>query len=201
MTTLLPGKPVLGQPAGWLRHPYNFNLGWFVRFVVDHSIGPRPWASGAGLVVELIVAAISFAVTTRLADDPYGCGFSLWIALIALLSPVAWPHFLACLPPVYVGIAAASEDGTVPRRVVYTAGASYLVAFVVGGPTVSFIAEGLQRLFVGHVHIWHILLETAFASLALAYVSALLMVASQAGGVQGEERQVREEEALERAAL
>ncbi len=201
MTTLQPGKPVLGLLAGLLRHPANLNLGWFVRFVVHHSIGPRPWASGAGLVVELIVAAVSFAVTARLADDPYGCGFSLWIALITLLSPVAWPHFLACLVPVYVGIAAASRDGAAPRRVVYAASASYLVAFVMGGPTVGFIAEGLHRLLAGHAHIWHMAPETIFASLALAYVAALLMTASEAGGVQGEDRHVREEEALERAAL
>lgn len=201
MTTLLPGKPALGQPMGLLRHPSNLNLGWFVRFVIQHSIGARPWAPGAGLAVELIIVVVSFAATARLADDPYGCGFSLWIALATLLSPVAWQHFLACLVPVYVGIAAASQDGAVPRRVVYTASASYLVTFVMGGPTVGFINEGLQRLRARHVHIWHMVPEAIFASLALAYVSALMMTASRAGAIQGENRQAGEEEALERAAL
>jgi glycosyl transferase family 87 len=111
MATFLLGKPVLGQPMGFLKHPANLNLGWFVRFVGEHSIGARLWAPAAGLGVELIVAAISFVVVIPLLSDPYGCGFALWIALITLLSPVAWPHFLACLLPVYVGLRPHAKMG------------------------------------------------------------------------------------------
>lgn len=87
------------------------------------------------------------------------------------------------------------------RRVVYTAGASYLAAFVMGGPTVSFITEEIQHLLSGHVHIWHMAPETIFASLVLAYVSALLMTASEANRVPSGHRQTSEEQARERAAL
>jgi Glycosyltransferase family 87 len=178
MTTLLPGKPALGQPMGLLKHPANLNLGWFVRFVVEHSIGARSWASGAGLVVELMVAVLSFAAVWVQPDDRYVCGYSLWIALVTLLSPVSWPSFLACLVPLYVGVAAAAKEGAASRGVVYAAGASYLAAFFMGGPTVGFIADGLHHLLAGHVHIWHMVPETIFTSLALAYVSALLMTVS-----------------------
>ena len=201
MTTLLPGKPALGQLMGLLNHPSNLNLGWFVRFMVQHSIGARAWAPAAGFAVELILAAISFAAVARLESDAYGCGFSLWVALITLLSPVAWPHFLACLIPVYVGIAAAREDGSAPSGVVYMAAASYLLAFVMSGPTVSFITERVQRLLAGHEHIWHMVPETIFASLVLAYVSALLMTASEANRVRSDHRRTCDEQALERAAL
>ena len=139
IATALPAKPVLGQPMGFLKHPANLNLGWFVRFVVEHSIGARAWAPGAGLIVELIITVLSFSAIAALADDRYACGFSLRITLITLLSPVAWPTFLACFVPVYVGLAAAAKEGAAPRRVVYAAGASYLAAFFMGGPTVSFI--------------------------------------------------------------
>lgn len=178
VATLLPAKPVLGQLMGLLKHPANLNLGWFVRFVVEHSIGARSWAPGAGLVVELMVAVLSFAAVWVQPDDRYACGYSLWIALVTLLSPVAWPPFLACLVPLYVGVAAAAKEGAASRWAVYAAAASYLAAFFMGGPTVSFITEGLHHLLAGHVHIWHMVPETIFASLALAYVSALLMTAS-----------------------
>jgi hypothetical protein len=199
--TALPGKPVLGQPMGFLKHPANLNLGWFVRFVVEHSIGARPWAPGAGLIVEMTITVLSFTAISALADDRYACGFSVWVALITLLSPVAWPTFLACLLPVYVGVAAAAKEGAAPRRAVHAACASYLAAFFMGGPTVSFITEGLHRLLAGHVHIWHTVPETIFASLALAYVSALLMTASEAGRARSDHRQPGNEPVLDRAAL
>ena len=72
----------------------------------------------------------------------------------------------------------------------YAAGAGYLAAFFMGGPTVGLVTEGLQRLLVGHVHIWHMVSETTFASLVLAYVPEVLMAASGADGVHGENRRV-----------
>jgi hypothetical protein len=100
-----------------------------------------------------------------------------------------------------VGVAAAAKEEAAPRGTVYAAGASYLAAFFMGGPTVSFITEGLHRLLAGHVHIWHMVPETIFASLALAYVSALLMTFSEASCVRSYHRQPGDEQALERAAL
>ena len=49
MTTLLPRKPVLGQPTGFLKLPSNLNLGWFVRFVAEPSIVPDPSLPARGL--------------------------------------------------------------------------------------------------------------------------------------------------------
>jgi hypothetical protein len=69
------------------------------------------------------------------------------------------------------------------------------------GPTVSSIAEGLHRLLAGHVHIWHMVPETIFASLVLAFVSALLMTASEANRVRGDHHRTCDEQALECAAL
>jgi len=149
----------------------------------------------------LIITVLSFSAIAALADDRYACGFSLWITLITLLSPVAWPTFLACFVPVYVGVAAAAKEGAAPRRVVYAAGASYLAAFFMGGPTVSFITEGLHRLLAGHVHIWHMVPETIFVSLMLAFLSALLMTASEANRARSDRRQSGDELALECAAL
>src|SRR5262249_13584674 len=110
MVALRPDSLPLGQPIGLLRHPCNLNVAWFLRFVVEHSIGSRPWVALAGLIVELVIAAISFAATCRLDEDRYFCGFALWIALVTLLSPVAWWQFLACLVPVYLTIAVAAKD-------------------------------------------------------------------------------------------
>jgi hypothetical protein len=76
-----------------------------------------------------------------------------------------------------------------------------LAAFFMGGPTVSFMVEGLHRLLARHVHIWHMVPETMFASLALAYVSALLMTHSEASRVRSDHRQPGDEQALERAAV
>lgn len=177
--SIIAGRRTLGQPTGFLRHPSNLNLGWFVRFVIHHTIGARSWAATAGLIVEFTVAAISFAQTLSLDEDRYGCGFALWIALVTLLSPVAWRQFLACLVPVYVTIAAAAKDGAAPRPVLWTASFSYLAAFFMGGPTVGFITAWLKRMLHDHVHLWHMVPELTFASLVFAYLSALLMIATE----------------------
>jgi hypothetical protein len=58
---------------------------------------------------------------------------------------------------------------------------SYLAAFFMGGPTVGFVNRGLERLLRGHVHLWHMVPELTFASLVLAYLSALLMTVSEGG--------------------
>jgi len=173
------GEQTLGEPLGLLRHPSNLNLGWFVRFIADHTVGDRPWAAGAGLVTELILAGLSFAAAWALVEDRYACGFALWIALITLLSPISWQHFLVCLVPVYVSVAAACQDGAASRLTLFTAGTSYLAAFFMGGPTVGFINAGMERLLRGHVHLWHAVPEFTFASLVLAYCAALLMTTSE----------------------
>lgn len=166
-----------GVPAGLLRHPANLNLGAFVQLV----LGYRGWAPAAGLTVELLAAGCAFAATAVVADDRHGCGFSLWLVVITMLSPVAWPQFLVCLVPLYVGIAAANRTGDLeanrqarmPRRVVKLAGASYLAALFMGGP-LGFLSPVLARAIAGHVHASYALpAEAGFIALGCAYFAAL----------------------------
>jgi hypothetical protein len=155
-------------PAGLLRHPANLNLDSFMRQV----LGYRGWTFAAAIGIELLMAGVAFAATAALKDDRYGCGFSLWIVVITLLSPVAWPQFLVCLVPLYVGIAAANHDIELPRRVLNLAGASYVLALFMGGP-LGFLSRVLAHSISGHVQASHFLpAETAFISLGCAYFAA-----------------------------
>jgi hypothetical protein len=130
-------------------------------------------------VIELLVAGFAFAATAIVEDDAYGCGFSLWIVVITLLSPVAWPQFLVCIVPLYVGIAAANHERRLARRVLNIAGACYLAALFMGGP-LGFLSHGLARAVAGHVHASYVLpAEAAFISLVFAYLAALWMTASE----------------------
>jgi hypothetical protein len=161
-----------GVPSALLRHPANLNLGSFVQLV----FGYRGWAFAAGMVIELLLAGLAFAATAIVEDDPYGCGFSLWIVVITLLSPVAWPQFLVCIVPLYVGVAAANHERRLARRVLNIAGASYLAALFMGGP-LGFLSQGLARAAAGHVHASYVLpAEAAFISLVFAYLAALCAV-------------------------
>jgi hypothetical protein len=163
-------------PSGLLRHPANLNLGSFVQLV----FGYRSWAFAAGLVIELLLAGLAFAITAKIEDDHYGCGFSLWIVVITLLSPVAWPQFLVCIVPLYVGIAAANHKRRLARRVLNFAGASYLAAMFMGGP-LGFLSQGLARAVAGHAHASYVLpAEAAFISLVCACLAALWMTVSEA---------------------
>jgi len=155
-----------GVPAGLLKHPANLNLGAFVHLVA----GDRGWASAAALAIEL--AAAAFVAAAAPGDDRYGCGFALWLVVITMLSPVAWPQFLVCLVPLYVGIAAARYEKRLPRRVLNLAGASYLAALLMGGP-LGFLARGLARTSAPHLHFSYFLpAEAAFVSLVCAYFAA-----------------------------
>jgi hypothetical protein len=135
-------------------------------------------ASAAALAIELLAAGIALAATAALEDDRYGFGFALWLAVITMLSPVAWPQFLVCLVPLYVGIAAAarraaSENRWLPRRVLNLAGASYVAALFMGGP-LGFLGRAVARSISGHLHVSYVLpAEAAFISLGCAYFAAL----------------------------
>lgn len=167
------GAHTPGVPASLLRHPANLNLGSFVQLV----LGYRGWAWAGGLATELLAAGFAFAATAALEEDRYGCGFSLWLVVITMLSPVAWPQFLVCLVPLYVGIAAANhaanQERRLPQRVLNLAGASYLAALFMGGP-LGFLSRALARSISGHVHASYVLpAEAAFISLGCAYLAAL----------------------------
>lgn len=167
-----------GVPASLLKHPANLNLGAFVRLVA----GDHRWASAAALAVELAAAAAAFVAAAALGDDRHGCGFALWLVVITMLSPVAWPQFLVCLVPLYVGIAAAWYERRLPRRVLNLAAASYLAALLMGGP-LGFLARGLARTSGPHVHFSYFLpAEAAFVSLVCAYFAACFAVHFESSG-------------------
>ncbi len=100
---------------------------------------------------------------------------------------MAWPQFLVCVVPLYVGIAAAnhaanhaatgaaSGERGLPRRVLKVAAASYVAALFTGGP-LGFLSPALARAVAGHVHASYVLpAEAAFISLGCAYFAALWM--------------------------
>ncbi len=176
----MSGVHARGAPAGLLKHPANLNLGSFVQLVLGYS----DWAAVAGLAIELLAAAFAFAATVAIEDDRYGCGFSLWLVVITMLSPVAWPQFLVCIVPLYVGIAAANhaatEERPLARRVLNLAGASYVAAMFMGGP-LGFLSRALSRAIAGHMHASYVMpAEAAFISLGCAYFAALWMTISRA---------------------
>ncbi len=144
--TALPisGPHTRGVPAGLLSHPANLNLGSFVQLV----LGDRGWGTAAAIGIELLMAGCAFAATGVMRDDRYGCGFALWIVVITLLSPLAWPQFLVCIVPLYVGIAAANHEIALPRRVLNLARASYVAALFMGGP-LGFLSRGLGAFDLG----------------------------------------------------
>jgi hypothetical protein len=118
-------------------------------------------------------SGVALAAAAALKDDRYGCGFSLWIVVITLLSPLAWPQCLVCLVPLYVGIAAANHEIELPRRVLNLAGASYIAALFMGGP-LDFLSRALAHSISGHIHASYFLpAEAAFVSLACAYFAAI----------------------------
>jgi len=175
--TALPisGPRTRGVPAGLLSHPANLNLGSFAQLV----LGYRGWAFAAAIGIELLMAGFAFAATAALEDDRYGCGFALWIVAITLLSPLAWPQFLVCIVPLYVGIAGANNEKELPRRVLNLAGASYVAALFMGGP-LGFLSRALARSISAHVRASYFLpAEAAFISLACAFFAALLMMNSK----------------------
>jgi hypothetical protein len=171
----ISGTLTRGVPESLLRHPANLNLGSFVQLVLDY----RGWAFAAAIGIELLMAGFAFAATAALENDRYGCGFSLWIVVITLLSPLTWPQFLVCIVPLYVGIAAANHETELPRRVLNLAGASYVAALFMGGP-LGFLSRALARSISGHVRaLYFVPAEAAFISLACAYFAALWMTTSR----------------------
>jgi hypothetical protein len=107
-------------------------------------LGDRGWAFAAAIGIELLMAGVGFAATAVLEDDRYGCGFALWIVVITLISPLAWPQFLVCIVPLYVGIAWANHEIELPRRVLNLTCASYVAALFMGGP-LGFLSRALAR--------------------------------------------------------
>jgi hypothetical protein len=153
------GPRPLHQPIGYLRHPTNLSLDWFVRLVLLHAFGNAEgsvFSSSLALIAGLIVAAFAFVATRRLGDDSDRRGFSLWVVTVSILSPIMWAQFMVCFAIVFVAIAKAAARG----RAVFAAVASYVILVAFGdlhGYPLNFVPEYAQSYFVKDIRILHVL--------------------------------------------
>jgi hypothetical protein len=125
------GPHSLNQPMGFLRHPTNLSLSWFVRFVLLHGFGIAelsPLASSLALIAGLLAAAFAFVATWRLDEDFDWRGYSLWVVTVSILSPIMWGQFMVCFVIVFVAIA----NGPASRRTVIAAAGSYVILAAFG---------------------------------------------------------------------
>jgi len=126
-------------------------LGWasqrkFLELSVNPALGPTVsrffwFTSGFGLgaqhdalrkvavvLAEAIILAMTVRATVRIEGrDPDWRAFSLWLITSILLSPIAWPHYLALLIIPYVQLAIAGQAGRIRGRALLTALGSYMV--------------------------------------------------------------------------
>src|SRR5260370_1323507 len=172
------GPHSLNQPMGFLRHPTNLSLSWFVRFVLLHGFGIAELstlASSLALIAGLITAAFAFVATWRLDDDLDWRGYSLWVVTVSILSPIMWGQFMACFVIVFVGIA----NGSASRRTVIAAVGSYVILAAFGGLhgyPLNFLPEFAQAYFARNLRVLHVLPESVTVSLILLYLSCCWFV-------------------------
>jgi Glycosyltransferase family 87 len=167
------GPHPLNQPIGFLRHPANLSLFWFVRFVLLHGFGiseRSPVSSSLALIVGLIAAAFAFAATWRLDEDSDWRGFSLWVVTVSILSPIMWGQFMVCFAIVFVAIA----KGPASSRTVVAAVASYVMLVAFGdmhGYPLNILPEFAQSYFGRNIRVLHVLPESVPVSLILLYLA------------------------------
>ena len=172
------GPHSFNQPVGFLRHPANLSLSWFVGFVLLQGFGIAELSilsSSVALIAGLIAVAFAFVVTWRLDDDCDWRGFSLWILTVSILSPIMWGQFMVCVVIVFWALA----KGFAGRRAVIAAVASYLVLVVLGdlhGYPLNLVPKLAQSYFAGNICILHLLPESVTVSLILLYLACCWFV-------------------------
>ena len=126
-------------------------LGWtsqrkFVELSVNPALGPTVsrffwFTSGFGLgeehdslrrvavvLAEAVILAMTLRATMRIErSDRDGRAFSLWLITSIMLSPIAWPHYLALLIIPYLQLAIAGQAGRIKGRALLMALGSYMV--------------------------------------------------------------------------
>jgi hypothetical protein len=126
-------------------------LGWtsqrkFLELSVNPALGPTVsrffwFTSGFGLgaqhdalrrvaivLAEAIILAMTVRATGRIERrDRDWRAFSLWLITSIILSPIAWPHYLALLIIPYVQLAIAGRAGRIKGRLLLMALGSYMV--------------------------------------------------------------------------
>jgi hypothetical protein len=118
----------------YLHNPAFFSIDATVSHMFWHANLPLASAADAMrraaiAVVELAVFVLVVSATASAAPDRGWRAFSLWIPAMLLLSPIAEPHYLVLLMVPFAAIADAAARGEADPRVIYSAIASYLVAF------------------------------------------------------------------------
>jgi hypothetical protein len=94
---------------------------WF-GFGMELTGGPALWRSGAIVVAEAALLALSARVTLR---SPKNVGFSVWIVAAILLSPIAWTHYLVLLFIPFSELAVYADPGERSERAIWAMIASY----------------------------------------------------------------------------
>ncbi len=126
-------------------------LGWasqrkFLELSTNPALGPTVsrffwFTSGFGLgaqhdalrkvavvLAEAIILAMTVTATVRFdRHDRDWRAFSLWLITAIMLSPIAWPHYLALLIIPYVQLAIAGQAGRIKGRALLMALGSYMV--------------------------------------------------------------------------
>ncbi len=172
------GPHSLNQPIGFLRHPANLSLSWFVRFVLLRGFGIAELsalASSLALIAGLIAAAFAFATTWRLDDDSNWREFSLWVVTVSILSPIMWGQFMVCFVILFVALA----KGRASRRAIGATVGSYLILVAFGdmhGYPLNFLPELARDYFSGNIRLLHMLPEATTVSLILIYLACCWFV-------------------------
>lgn len=126
-----------------------------------------------GIEIALLAGAIRLTRSIE-AGDPGSRGFSLWVILSIMLSPVVWPFYLVLLLMPYSQIITAAIDRRSSGRVLTMAVGSYLVIGIVRG------AVSLSDALRPH---YALLDQAPLISLLTAYAAAVWLI--------GEGRKVR----------
>ena len=172
----------ISEPLGHLKHPANLNLGWFVKWLYDRT-ATRPipgYVTVLCALAEIFAVAVCFLATRRIhTEDPDWRGYGMWIVTVTLISPIAYYVFLCCFLPMIAGMAATWRRRELPTRVLYAIGGSYLATTLfpsAGHPLWLFRRSVELALEKNHTQIVHILSESEFVSLVLAWLAAYWFV-------------------------
>jgi hypothetical protein len=149
--------------------PFVSRMFWavFGRAAIDW---PRHVAIlGADAIILGMTVRVTLAGVGR-RDDNFR-NYSLWIVTTAMLSPIAWHHYLVLLVIPFVQIVIATVQNRASRRALWMALASYLLACVSVPITFRLLAHptAFQRAFPS---LSAPLLETGFFTLLMGYIAA-----------------------------
>ena len=156
----------------FLAHPDDPSINAFVSRLfwcrgsasLTHSVDTVRGA--AVITVEVALFVVTVAATASAEPDHGWRALSLWIVAMILLAPTAHGHYLILLAVPFAAIADASRQSEVEPRVLYSALASYLLAFS------NYPLSLLQHYHWIRGASFRIASEYGFAAATLAYLTA-----------------------------